>query len=71
MKTSSDHHPSTPQPRAKWAGGEHWFEMTATLSPQSKAKFGKWIDEELAHLEDEFDRFVTPNSRGISQRRGS
>ena len=69
MTTSSDQQPLAPQPNENWAGGEHWYELTATLSPQSKQEFGKWIDSELAYLEDDLERFVTPNSLRKSLRR--
>ena len=69
MTTSSDHQPSTPQPNHKLAVGEHWYELTATLSHESKEEFGKWLDTELAYLEDDLERFVTPNSLHKSLRR--
>ncbi len=64
MTTSSDHRnpSSSPQPSANWAGGEHWFELTATLSPESTEEFGEWLSESLAIMEDELDSFITPNS---------
>ena len=70
MTTSSDHHqPSSPNSGQNRASGEHWYELTATLSPQSKEEFGKWIDGELAYLENDLQRFVTPKSLQ-NQRRG-
>ena len=69
MTTSSDQQPLTPQPRENWASGEHWYELTATLSRESKEAFDKWIDSELAYLEDDLERFVTPNSLHKSLRR--
>ena len=69
MTTSSDHrNPSSPQPRENW-GGEHWFELTATLSPESTQEFGEWLRDELSTLEDELDSFTTPNSLRKSIRR--
>ena len=69
MTTSSDHqNPTTPKPN-QWAGGEHWFELTATLSDESRMELDKWIDAELAYLEDDLERFVTPNSLRNSLRR--
>ena len=62
MTTSSDHQPTTPHPSENWASGEHWYELTATLSRKSKQAFDKWIDGELAYLEDDLERFITPNS---------
>lgn len=70
MTTSSDHqNPSSPQPSENWSGGEHWFELTATLSPESTEEFGEWLRDELAALENELDLFVTPNSLLKSIRR--
>ena len=69
MTTSSDHQSSTPQPNQNWAVGEHWYELTATLSHESKEEFSKWLDTELAYLEDDLERFVTPNSLHKSLRR--
>lgn len=70
MTTSSDYHQPTASKSAdQWSGGEHWYELTATLSPESKELFANWIDEELACLEDELNRFVTPNSLKGSRRR--
>jgi hypothetical protein len=68
MTTSSDQHqPTAPNPGKTWGGGEHWYEMTATLSTESKEAFGRWMDQELAYLEDDLERFITPNS--VSRRR--
>jgi hypothetical protein len=65
MTTSSDHlTKSTPRP-----SGAHWHELTATLSPESKEKFGDWLSQQLAELESELDSFVTPNSLLKSLRR--
>ncbi len=58
MTTSSEHSvPSAPRP-----DGRHWSELTATLSNDSVVMLDQWIDEDLRRLEDELDRFVTPNS---------
>ena len=58
MTTSSDHRtPSAPQP-----SGEHWYELTATLSPESTEEFGDWLSQELLGLETELDSYMTPRS---------
>jgi len=58
MTTSSDHRtPPAPQP-----SGEHWYELTATLSAESTEEFGDWLSQELAGLENKLDLYVTPNS---------
>lgn len=65
MTTSSDHRtPATPRPC-----GEHWFELTATLSRESTEAFGDWLSYELKQLEDRLEAYVTPNSRRKSRRR--
>ncbi len=65
MTTSSDHRtPSNPRP-----SGEHWYELTATLSPESKEEFGNWLRSQLECLEYELDSFVTQNSLRKSLRR--
>ena len=79
MTTSNDYQdPTSPNPsgakfsaqeRESFPAGEHWFEMTATLSPQSTARLGRWIEAELASLEDELSDFVTPGSLKKSLRR--
>lgn len=83
MTTSNDYQdPTSPSPsegpsggefstqeRESFPAGEHWFEMTATLSPQSTARLGRWIETELALLEDELSDFVTPGSLKKSLRR--
>ncbi len=70
MTTSSDHrNPSSPQPSENWGSGEHWFELTATLSPESTEQFGEWLKDELSSLENELDSFITPNSLRKSIRR--
>ncbi len=55
MTTSNDYQdPTVPTPLAKQrqfvSAGEHWFELTATLSAESTAKLADWIDEDLAAL---------------------
>ena len=58
MTTSSEQSiPSAPRP-----SGDHWGELTATLCQDSVLVFDEWIDGELRRLEDELDRFVSPNS---------
>jgi hypothetical protein len=71
MTTSSDHRnpSSSSQTHKNWGGGEHWFELTATLAPESTQEFGEWLSDELSMLEDELDSFTTPNSLHKSIRR--
>jgi hypothetical protein len=65
MTTSSDQKTSiAPRP-----SGAHWHELTATLSPESKAAFGRWLSDQLDGLERDLDSYVTPNSRSKSLRR--
>ena len=65
MTSSSDHRtPSSPRP-----GGEHWHTLTATLSAQSTEEFSTWLSLELKVLEEQLDKFVTPNSLLKSLRR--
>ncbi|MFK8111951.1 MAG: hypothetical protein AB8B91_07100 [Rubripirellula sp.] len=65
MTTSSDHQtPSAPHP-----DGEHWAELTATLAEKPTEEFGHWMDQNLAALESELERLVTPNSLRKSLRR--
>lgn len=64
MTTSSDHRTPPPQP-----SGEHWYELTATLPEKSTEALGDWLDNELRMLEDELERFVTPQSLRKSLRR--
>ncbi len=42
--------------------GDHWLEMTATLSRESTDEFGDWLGDELAKLEKELYTFITPRS---------
>lgn len=49
--------------------GEHWFEMTATLCPESTALLGDWIEEDLAVFEAEWSHFVSPGSLKNSRKR--
>lgn len=65
MTTSSDQKTiATPRP-----SGAHWNELTATLSPESKAAFGRWLSDQLEGLERDLDSYVTPNSLCKSPRR--
>lgn len=65
MTDSSDHRtPPSPRP-----GGEHWNTLTATLSVESTEEFGTWLSQELKTLEEQLERFVTPNSLLKSLRR--
>ena len=57
MTTSSDHRSHSPTP-----DGEHWSELTATLTPESTECLSDWLSEDLAALEDELRIYVTPNS---------
>ena len=45
------------------ASGEHWYDLTATLSRQSRDEFGVWLSEELDTLELTLCHFSTPISR--------
>lgn len=64
MTTSSDHRTPPPTP-----GGDHWFELTATLSDESKEDFGAWLDRELELMVTELQGFETPDSLRKSLRR--
>lgn len=65
MTTSSEKNTAVdPRP-----GGEHWNELTATLSPKSQAAFDRWLSRQLKGLERDLDSYVTPNSLSKSQRR--
>ena len=69
MTTSSDHQiPSAPEPNKEWAG-DHWDELTATLSTESTEQFGKWVSDDLEVLICELDAYVSPNSLKKSLRR--
>ena len=39
--------------------GEHWFELTATLSPSKTESFACWIESELAILEASLECFAS------------
>ncbi len=56
MTTSNN--PKTPPT----ASGEHWYELTATLTQQSCELFGDWLNQELAALESELEKFTTERS---------
>ena len=45
------------------ASGEHWYDLTATLSRQSRDEFGVWLSAELDALELALCHFSTPISR--------
>lgn len=47
---------------ATMATGEHWYDLTATLSRQSRDEFGVWLSEELDALELALSHFSTPFS---------
>jgi hypothetical protein len=52
--------------KALAASGEHWFEMTATITRNAKAVacFDQWMDEQLAAIEIELKAFVRKDSNG-------
>ncbi|TWU57933.1 hypothetical protein [Rubripirellula reticaptiva] len=65
MTTSSDNKtPSAPGPT-----GDHWNELTATLSPDSKETFAQWLSNDLERLTDELADFSSPRSirKGLSR----
>ncbi|QDT01716.1 hypothetical protein K227x_00830 [Rubripirellula lacrimiformis] len=59
MTTSSDHNttPSKPVP-----SGQHWNELTATLTRESTEAFALWMDEDLDKLTEELKRYASPRS---------
>ncbi len=65
MPASSDH-PTPSKPRLE---GQHWIELTATLSCEVKEELADWVDRELADLESTLDAYVTPHSLHKSLRR--
>lgn len=67
MTTSNDH--QAPPPQDDWAAGEHWDELTATLSSESKEEFGAWISQELDEMLCDLDSYITPHSLKKSLRR--
>jgi hypothetical protein len=50
--------------KALAVSGEHWFEMTATLTRNAKAVacFDQWMDDQLAAIEVELEAFVRKDS---------
>ena len=67
MTTSNDYHDSkSPNPSPKKQAipycGEHWYELTATLSAEKTAVLADWIDDDLAAFEAKFSQFVTNGS---------
>ena len=62
---------STNQRSAPQVCGDHWLELTATLSPTATDEFSDWLDRELDQLERRLYSFVTPNSLNRSSRRSS
>lgn len=42
--------------------GEHWEELSDTISIESKAQFAHWLDKELEVFDELFEEFVTKNS---------
>lgn len=58
MTTSSNHStPSAPRPT-----GEHWNELTATLSAESVETLGQWLSEDLEALTGSLERYASPRS---------
>jgi hypothetical protein len=45
------------------ASGEHWYDLTATLSRHAREDFGNWLDGELRTLESELSDYSTAGSR--------
>jgi len=62
MTTSSDH--QTPPT----ASGEHWYELTATLTQTSCELFGDWLSQELETLESELEQFTTERTAHNAER---
>ena len=49
--------------------GDHWLELSATLSVETKESFSAWLDSELESLESDLAKYVTKNSLAKSLRR--
>ncbi len=43
--------------------GEHWYDLTATLSHDAREEFGDWLTDELESIELQLSHFSTPLSR--------
>lgn len=43
--------------------GEHWYDLTATLSRDSREEFGDWLTQELEIIELQLSHFSTALSR--------
>ncbi len=43
--------------------GEHWYDLTATLSRDAREEFGDWLTHELAIIELQLSSFSTALSR--------
>jgi hypothetical protein len=54
---------------SKRPSGDHWFEMTATLSAEDTAMLDDWVSESLQQLEVSLAHFSSPQSRGESATR--
>ena len=55
MTTSSNNSThEAPKPNA-----EHWNELIAVLPEQNIEQFGDWMDEQLAALDAELEKYVT------------
>ena len=70
--TSSSNDPTTKSTASKGQpalSGDHWQELTETLSAESTAPFALWLDQDLALLEEQLDDFVTSGSLKKSLRR--
>lgn len=58
MTTSSNHStPSAPRPT-----GEHWNELTATLSAESIETLGQWLSDDLDALTIRLEKYASPQS---------
>ncbi len=57
--TTSSHHSQTSKSRSY---GDHWSELTASISSSSLVNLDKWFDEQLTLLESRNEEFVTKQS---------
>ncbi len=67
MTTSSDYR----TPRSISVSGDHWLEMTATLSRAGTDEFGDWLGRQLDQMEKDLYSYVTPGSLSKSLQRQS
>ncbi len=56
---ASSNHQTPPKPKPS---GQHWSELTATLSARKAEAIDDWMDCQLAEMEARLAIFVTPNS---------